>query len=72
MEGFAAVAVNASQPVSGVFAAAAQLVDGVCGASFVNATVDVRSSSGAAGGVAGRGGGFAVMALAAALVVVAL
>lgn len=70
MEGFAAVAVNASQPVSGVFAAAALLVDGVCGASFVNATVDVRSSSGA--GAAGRGGGLAVMALAAALVVVAL
>lgn len=75
MEVFGGSATNSSQPVSGVFADAVGLVDGKCGAEFVNATVGASSSSAAATAFGGRGsgsGGLGLLALGAAMVVVAL
>ncbi|KAI5207870.1 hypothetical protein E4T39_01820 [Aureobasidium subglaciale] len=48
MSVFASAATNHSQPVAGVYAQAARMIDATCGAAFVNASVPAPFTSGGA------------------------
>ncbi|KAI5265636.1 hypothetical protein E4T47_08481 [Aureobasidium subglaciale] len=56
MSVFASAATNRSQPVAGVYARAASMIDGTCGVTFVNASIPAPFTSGGAAAALASGG----------------
>ncbi|GAB7357430.1 hypothetical protein MBLNU459_g8355t1 [Dothideomycetes sp. NU459] len=70
MEIFASAATNSSQPISNVYAGAATLIDQHCGTGFVNASINMTSTSAAVPALSlsvGGLGGAGLLALLTAL-----
>jgi MFS-type transporter involved in bile tolerance (Atg22 family) len=70
MSVFASAATNRSQPVSKVYTTAAAMIDLTCGALFVNSSIPVNPSTGAASAVGKGLGGLGSVALLLALITV--
>ena len=66
MQVFAAYATNSSQPLSGDYQSAAEMIDMTCGPRFVDSSVAMSSGGGRVMQLTGNGG---LMAVVAALTV---